>query len=99
MVDDYYLEKSNRKNKKYMVHHIVDNKIKTIHFGDNRYDSFETHGDEERKKRYEARHKNEDWDNLQKPAAFSKWILWNKPTLKASIKDMEKRDDIKIHII
>jgi len=101
MVDDYYLEKSNRKNKKYMVHHIVDNKIKTIHFGDNRYDDFTTHGDEERKERYIKRHSGmgENWDDPETAGFWSRWLLWNKPSLKASIKDTEKRYDIKIHII
>jgi len=99
MVDNYYLEKSDRKNKKYMVHHIIDNKISTIHFGAKGMNDYTITGDDKAKERYEARHKNEDWDNLQKAGAFSKGLLWNKPSLKASIKDMEKRFNIKIHLI
>jgi hypothetical protein len=40
----------------------------------------------------------EDWNNPS-PGFFSRWLLWNKPSLKASIKDTEKRFNIKIHLI
>ena len=50
------------------------------------------HKDDERKDRYLARHeKNEDWKDPLTPGALSRWVLWNKKTLKASIADFKKR--------
>jgi hypothetical protein len=50
------------------------------------------HGSKERKKLYLKRHKSrEDWNDPKSAGALSRWILWNKPTLEASIKDYIKR--------
>lgn len=44
------------------------------------------------KKSYIARHKvQEDWTNPLKAGTLSRYILWNLPTLSASIKDYKKR--------
>mgnify|MGYP003351013641 CR=1 FL=1 len=54
-------------------------------------------GDEKKKKAYIARHKiNEDWNDLSKKGTWSRYILWNKKTLKDSINDMNKRFNINI---
>jgi hypothetical protein len=100
-MNDYYLEKSNRPSKKYMVHYIKDGKLQTIHFGSSGYDDFIiSKGNEEKKRNYIKRHQvNEDWSDLSKPGTFSRFLLWNKVTLNASIKDMEKKFDIKIHLV
>jgi hypothetical protein len=101
-MNDYYLEKSNRKNKKYMVSWISPEtgKVRTIHFGDNRYTDFIlSKGNEELKKRYMARHHKEDWDDLEGAASWAKNILWGEKTLKKSIKKMEDKFNIKIHLI
>ena len=56
------------------------------------YSDFTIHKDEERKERYLQRHKaNENWNKPDTPGALSRWILWNKPTLKASIQDFKTR--------
>ena len=66
----------------------------TVHFGATGYQDFTQHGDEKRKAAYLSRHKkNEDW-TLQgaKSAGFwAHWLLWNKPSLSASITDVNKR--------
>lgn len=63
-----------------------------VPFGALGYSDFIHHQDPERKKRYLNRHrKKEDWNNPRTPGALSRWILWNKPTLEASIKDYVKR--------
>jgi len=52
------------------------------------------HKDEERKQRYIDRHKkNEDWTKTGVKTAgfYSKHVLWNKPTLQASIDDINKK--------
>ncbi len=65
---------------------------KTIHFGAKGMSDYTKHGDEERKKRYLARHKaNENWNNPKTAGSLSKHILWNKPTLSASIKDFKNK--------
>ena len=101
-MDDYYLEKSSRKDKKYMVSYINQDtgRVKTIHFGAKGMSDYTINKDDERKQRYIKRHSGEDWEDPESGAGFwSRWILWNRPTLKASIKDTEKRFGIKIHLI
>lgn len=91
-MDYYYLYRSSRNGKKLMVTH----QGKTIHFGASDYDDYIIHKDEERKNRYISRHKWEDHNDLTKAGSWARFILWNLPTLKGSIKDMEKRFNIKI---
>ena len=102
-MNDYYLEKSNRKDKKYMVSYINQDtkKINTIHFGaKGMSDYILSKGDDEKKQRYIKRHQvNEDWTDLTKAGTWSRYILWGEKTLKKSIKEMEKLFRIKIHFI
>jgi hypothetical protein len=52
----------------------------------------ERHLDEDRKKRYINRHsKRENWSDPQSAGALSRWVLWNKKTLKESVADYKKR--------
>ena len=88
------LFKSNLKNKRYMV---VFENGSTVHFGDDRYQNYTMHKDEGRKRLYIIRHqKNEDWNDIKTPGFWSRWILWNLPSLSASVRDTEKRFGIKI---
>jgi len=101
-MNDYYLEKSNRKDKKYMVSYINKNtgKINTIHFGAKGMSDLTIHKDDERKERYIKRHqKRENWEDLTKSGTWSRFLLWGEKTLKKSIKEMEKRFGIKIWLI
>jgi hypothetical protein len=101
-MNDYYLEKSSRKDKKYMVHYINKDtgNINTIHFGQKNFDDFIlSKGDEDKKRNYIKRHSNEDWTDLEKAGTWARFLLWNKKTLKASIKDMEERFNIKIVVV
>jgi hypothetical protein len=99
-MNDYYLEQSNRPSKKYMVHYIKNDKLRTIHFGASGYDDFIlSKGNEDKKRNYIKRHSKEDWGDLEKSGTFARFLLWNKKSLKASIKDMENRFDIKIHTV
>jgi hypothetical protein len=93
-MDYYYLYRSSRNGKKLMVVH----RDKTIHFGASDYDDYITsNGDDNKKKRYIQRHqKNEDWNDLKKAGTWSLFILWNKPTLKQSIKNMMEAFNIRI---
>lgn len=93
--DIIILKKSKNPDKKFMV--TIGNK--TIQFGSSGYSDFTHHKDLDRKKRYENRHKKrENWtkSGIKTAGFWSKWILWNKPSLTASIKDTERRFNIKI---
>jgi hypothetical protein len=91
------LYKSNLKNKKYKAVIFYDNKKKTIQFGSNGMSDYTIHKDDDRKKKYIIRHqKRENWNNIKTAGAWSKNLLWNKKTISASIKDMEKRFKINI---
>ena len=69
-----------------------DGKEKVVSFGAAGMSDFTLHHDEERKERYLNRHrKNEHWDKPDTPGALSRYILWNKKTLKASLRDYKKR--------
>jgi hypothetical protein len=64
-------------------------------FGAIGYDDFTTFPEEireERKKRYLTRHrKNENWNDPKSAGALSRWILWNEPTIQASLRDYKRR--------
>ena len=89
----YTLQKSNRKNKKFVI--IMDDNMKH-HFGQSGYEDYTIHKDIERKNRYLKRSSNQPQDNIHSPAFWALNLLWNKPTLEQSIKDVEKRFKIKI---
>ena len=70
------------------------NGTKTVSFGERGASDFTKHKNTDRKERYIDRHKkNEDWNKSGAKTAgfYSKHVLWNKPTLKASIDDINKR--------
>jgi cation diffusion facilitator CzcD-associated flavoprotein CzcO len=73
-------------------------KIKTVHFGQKGFSDFPSHKDKSRKERYLTRHeKRENWNDYMTAGSLSRWILWNKPTLKASISDYKKRFNLKTY--
>jgi hypothetical protein len=87
------LRKSLKPAKKYDAVFITDkDREKVISFGAAGMSDFTIHHDEERKERYLNRHrKREHWDKPDTPGALSRYILWNKKTLKASLKDYKQR--------
>ena len=73
---------------------------KTIQFGAEGYEDFTTSKSEKKKSAYIARHKkNEDWtkSGIDSAGFWAKHLLWNKPTLSASIK--ATNDMFGIHIV
>ena len=99
-MNKFYLYKSDKPSKKYYVEFENPNtkKSKRIYFGAAGYPDFILSGDEEKKKRYIARHKKrEDWSSPYAGAGvWSRYILWGEKTLPKSIKAMEKHFNIKI---
>ena len=87
------ISKSKNINKKYDAR--IDGK-KTVSFGAAGMSDFTKHKDPERKQRYLNRHKkNENWNDPTTAGYLSRWILWNKPTRSASIKDYKKKFRLK----
>lgn len=65
---------------------------KRVSFGQAGAPDFTLTGDEERKRLYLIRHKaRENWNDPVTPGALSRWILWNKPTIEASVRDFRSR--------
>jgi hypothetical protein len=56
------------------------------------YSDYTKHRDDERKKRYENRHRSrENWRDPTTAGALSRYILWNKPSFRASVSDYKRR--------
>lgn len=87
------LRKSAKADKKYDAVFVKpDGRTKTISFGARHYEDYRTHRDPARKQRYITRHKRaENWNRPDTPGSLSRWILWNKKTLKASLSDFKRR--------
>ena len=91
------VRKSTRKDKKYMIT-LIDSKsskkIKTIHIGQAGASDYTKHKDPERKENYIARHSvNQDHtkSGVKTSGYWSRYLTWNKPTLEASARDIERR--------
>ena len=90
----YLLTVAENPKKRYMV---ITPDNKAIQFGDSEYENYTIHKDDDRKIAYLKRHSpREDWADLNRPAAWSRYLLWNKKTLSDSIKDMENKFGINI---
>jgi len=92
------IKPSTQKDKKLMAIFYDDDgkKKKTTHFGAKGMSDFTIHKDKQRKERYLDRHrKRENWNSFMTAGSLSRYLLWNKPTLKASISDYKKRFSLK----
>lgn len=95
----YTLYKSENSAKKYDVFvETTRGTIKKVSFGATGYSDFTKHKDPERKQRYINRHKaRESWTKTGVATAgfWSRWVLWNKPTIRESLKDTITRFNLK----
>jgi len=67
-------------------------KTRTVHFGFEGGSAYPDHKNPVTKRNYLARHiVNEDWDDFMSAGALSRWILWNKTTIRESIADFKRR--------
>ena len=65
---------------------------KTVHFGARGGSTYVDHKDSKTKANWEARHRvRENWRDYDSAGALSKHVLWNKPTIAASIRDLNAR--------
>jgi hypothetical protein len=97
-MDTFFLKKSDNPKKKYVI--IMPDGMKH-YFGQAGAKDYTLHDKDirdARKKAYISRHRNEDWtkSNIHSSAFWAKHLLWNKPTIKESIKDVENKFNIKI---
>ena len=105
MPEKYYLYESDKPNKKFYIQYVnpESGRLRKIYFGAIKpngepYDDFTISKDDEQKERYLKRHKKmgENWNNPKTAGFYARWLLWNLPTLNASIKDTNKKFGIKI---
>jgi hypothetical protein len=89
------IKKSKVPGKKMTAIFLSDGGSTIVHFGATGYKDFTTHSPEVRdakKEAYLKRHApREDWNSPYTAGSLSRWILWNKPTIKASITDYKQR--------
>lgn len=90
------LHKSDKSDKKYYAEFEGDSgRTKRTYFGaagmtDYTKDSKLTR--DARKRRYLARHASrEDWSDPTSAGSLSRWLLWNLPTVSASLRDYKRR--------
>jgi hypothetical protein len=104
-MNKYYLYDSDKPNKKYYI--LFTNpktgREKRIYFGAIKpngepYEDYTIHKNDERKKRYINRHRGmgEKWNDPTTAGFYALHLLWNKPSLGASIKDTNEKYGIKI---
>ena len=90
----YHPYKSDKQGKKY---YIITQNNKKVYFGASGYSDFTHHKDEQRKQRYINRHKNnENWSKsgIDTAGFWSRWLLWNLPTIKTSYEDIRRKFNI-----
>ena len=94
------IKPSDRANKKYTATFCMcegptkccDKDRKKVHFGQKGSSTYIDHRDDSKKDAYIARHRvNENFNNPMSAGSLSRFILWNKTTLSASIADFKKR--------
>lgn len=93
------IKPSTNKDKKLMATFERDNgRTITTHFGSaglmdfTKYSKGDSTIAKQKKDAYIARHKvREDWTDPTSAGALSRFVLWNLPTVAASIKDFKKR--------
>lgn len=87
----YYPYPSTDSTHKYFI---ITSSGRKLNFGRKGYEDFTIHKDSERKQRYIDRHqKRETWgkSGIDTAGFWSRWLLWNKPTIKESYEDIKKR--------
>lgn len=92
------IKASTNSDKKLMATFEVNGRQKTTHFGARglldftKYSKGDKQVAKQKKDAYIARHKvNENWNDPTSAGSLAKHILWNLPTIEASIADYKKR--------
>lgn len=89
--------KSKIPDKKYTIIVLKNGIHRTLHIGSKPYQDYTQHKNPERRKAYIQRHsKREDWNNPLTNGFWSRWLLWEKPSIEEAIKNIETKFNIKI---
>lgn len=92
------LQRSTKIGKKFMVTLFQNDTFRVVHFGAAGMSDYTIHGDKARKAAYLKRHKpRENWSDPFTAGFWAKHLLWNKPTISASLSDVKRRFGIKIN--
>ncbi len=93
MVKLLYVRRSERKEKKLVAKFLLDNgKSRTIHFGAKNSTTYAEGGSDSKRLAYIARHSvREDWTNPLSAGALSRYVLWQRKSIKAGVADFKKR--------
>ena len=84
------ISKSNKGDKRL----VAQFPTKKVHFGSKDGSTFVDHRNTKTKKAWEARHRvNEDWRDWDSAGALAKHILWNKTNMKASVADLNSKQN------
>jgi len=88
------VRRSHKKEKKWdAVFEKPNGKEKVVPFGAAGMSDFTKHKDTRRRSLYLKRHSGmgEHWNQPDTPGALSRWILWNKPSFRASVAGFKRR--------
>lgn len=95
----YILFDSPRQDKRFAV---MNEEGKVIHFGQPGATTYSDGATDKKKAAYLARHSKggENWEYSGRDTAgfWSRWLLWNKNSVKASMRDLKSRFGIKVDI-
>lgn len=87
----YHPYPANDKKHKY---YIITKTGRRVYFGAYGYSDYTIHKDPKRKERYIERHRGrENWtkSGIDTSGFWSRWLLWNLPTINSSYADIKKR--------
>jgi hypothetical protein len=64
----------------------------TIHFGADGYKDFTLGATPQQRLAYIARHEpREDWSDPKTPGFWSRWLLWQEPTISSAVRNIESK--------
>ena len=97
-METYILKKSDRKGKRFLI--IMPDRGHKHHFGSDVGKTFVDGRSEKEKEAWIARHRQDKgWNVKHSSIYYSRHLLWGKhKDLKKNIKDLEKKDNIRIKV-
>ena len=95
-------EKAKNKNKRFTAYFNKDGKTEKVEFGAKNGNTFLDHKDKTKKENYIKRHSSNPLEKpflnkkkfANKPSNLAKGLLWNKESLKESIKDYKRKYNV-----
>lgn len=97
-METYILKKSDKKGKRFVI--IMQDRNHRHDFASDIGRTFIDNRTEKEKQAWLKRHQvNKNWNNKHSSIYYSRYLLWGKyKDLKKNIKDLEKKDNVKIKI-